>query len=170
MGTELQPLISAGLLRVDTAREPFDEHMPLSAQQSQLDMVSFRLGEAVKTTQETISRQRYVKLVATKRAEYAGLVDQREFKAVCMVCRCRKDPRSHHWKECGRCVRKLDHHCPWIDNCVGWSNQRTFFWFIVILLALIADFYYATWVYLAHAVIHAWQDTGKELNFGVWCR
>jgi len=50
--------------------------------------------------------------------------------------------RSHHCKECGRCVDRLDHHCPWIDNCVGLGNQRAFYLFIVMLLLTISFFYY----------------------------
>ncbi|KAK5650884.1 hypothetical protein RI129_001913 [Pyrocoelia pectoralis] len=44
----------------------------------------------------------------------------------CGVCQGYKAPRSHHCRKCGRCVLKMDHHCPWINNCVGWGNHAHF--------------------------------------------
>lgn len=26
----------------------------------------------------------------------------------------------------GKCVMKMDHHCPWINTCVGWGNHAYF--------------------------------------------
>ena len=45
---------------------------------------------------------------------------------VCKKCGCVKPEGAgvHHCSTCGRCVLKMDHHCPWTNNCVGYNNIK----------------------------------------------
>ncbi|KAH0623743.1 hypothetical protein JD844_006839 [Phrynosoma platyrhinos] len=43
-----------------------------------------------------------------------------------------KAPRSHHCRKCNRCVMKMDHHCPWINNCCGFQNHASFTLFLLL--------------------------------------
>lgn len=71
--------------------------------------------------------------------------------SVCKKCIAPKPTRTHHCSVCDRCVLKMDHHCPWLNNCVGFHNHRYFFLYmfymligVVFVMIFGADIAYAT--------------------------
>ncbi|KAI8430958.1 hypothetical protein MSG28_001064 [Choristoneura fumiferana] len=57
----------------------------------------------------------------------------------CTKCCSIKPERAHHCSVCQRCIRKMDHHCPWVNNC--WRDCSTYSppATVVLLLFLIAE-------------------------------
>ncbi|NWR72357.1 ZDH23 Palmitoyltransferase, partial [Centropus unirufus] len=64
----------------------------------------------------------------------------------CAKCQLVKPARAGHCRLCGRCVRRLDHHCVWINSCVGEQNHQAF------ILAL--SFFMLTAVYGITLTLH----------------
>ena len=52
----------------------------------------------------------------------------------CFYCKVIKSVKTFHCMICGQCVEKFDHHCVYINNCLGYRNHK---YFILLILFLI---------------------------------
>ena len=48
-----------------------------------------------------------------------------------------RPPRTSHCSDCGLCVEKFDHHCPWVGNCIGKKNYKVYLAFLYSTSGLI---------------------------------
>ncbi|KAJ2715358.1 palmitoyltransferase swf1 [Coemansia spiralis] len=55
------------------------------------------------------------------------------FERDCKTCRLPKPARSKHCPACRCCVQMAEHHCIWLNNCVGLRNARWFLGFLATL-------------------------------------
>ncbi|KAJ2364695.1 palmitoyltransferase swf1 [Coemansia sp. RSA 2607] len=88
---------------------------------------------------------------------------------VCRTCHLRKPARSKHCSACGRCIQMMDHHCMWLNNCIGLNNAR---WFLAFLTSFSAVCVYGTYLFatvilelrhvrgLTHAMVQD-EETGE---------
>ncbi|KGN47840.1 probable protein S-acyltransferase 15 [Cucumis sativus] len=75
----------------------------------------------------------------------------------CEKCSTYKPPRAHHCRVCRRCVLRMDHHCLWINNCVGYWNYKSFF--VLVSYGTLASLY-STFIIVSCAIRKNWDFDG----------
>jgi hypothetical protein len=69
-------------------------------------------------------------------SKFSGEEWNNNLSKLCHSCKTVRPLRSSHCKSCNRCVLAYDHHCPYIQNCVGYNNRKYFFLFLISICSL----------------------------------
>ncbi|CAN6467062.1 unnamed protein product [Victoria cruziana] len=56
----------------------------------------------------------------------------------CSFCDLEVKKHSKHCRSCDRCVDGFDHHCRWLNNCIGKRNYTTFILLMVFVMLMLA--------------------------------
>lgn len=76
-------------------------------------------------TDQIVRLDRYCKL---KNQEFP----ENDYERFCQWCECHVQKKSKHCGKCNRCTSDFDHHCMWLNNCIGSRNYRFFFALITL--------------------------------------
>lgn len=90
----------------------------------------------------------------------------------CSTCHLPKPARSKHCKYCGGCVLLYDHHCVWLNNCVGQGNYKWFYSFLImnclvltyacaVTIPVLRKYWVGSW--------EDWSDVKHELALFIVC-
>lgn len=109
-------------------------------------------------------------VVCNEKRSWLQLVESKVYISdYCPYCKVQKTVMIKHCHLCHKCVNGFDHHCNWIDNCVGANNGGTFIFFILVVLLNLGFSYYVALItfLMKETSTSSLEDQGLHLfNFG----
>lgn len=66
----------------------------------------------------------------------AAVITDYSNKAQCYICDVILNKTSKHCGDCGKCVDKFDHHCVWLNTCIGIKNYKYFISLVISVFVM----------------------------------
>ena len=79
----------------------------------------------------------------------------------CIICCSNILENSKHCKKCNKCIENFDHHCNWLNNCIGKYNYSFFY---SLLLILILNFFFIS-IFGLYAYIDSKKEKRKKIKY-----
>lgn len=98
-------------------------------------------GKLLDSIPVNVSAYSYEKFDHKFYMHHHGLTAKLKFCATCEIFR---PPRTVHCRLCNVCILRLDHHCPWVGNCIGVNNYPYFLCFVNITGILLLEIFAVT--------------------------
>ncbi|NXI35909.1 ZDHC4 palmitoyltransferase, partial [Galbula dea] len=93
---------------------------------------------------------------------YDGVLFQKGI--VCPTCNMEKPARSKHCSLCRVCVHRFDHHCVWLNSCIGAFNAKYFCLYLLSLTAMAAAIASITAAFLIQVVLLSGMMHGRYID------
>lgn len=87
----------------------------------------------------------------------SGLDNECDLDCFCAYCKVLKTETSFHCQICRKCVDRHDHHCPFINTCLGVKTHKYFILFLITWTLFIV----MVFVDNAYVYIYDWQGDGE---------
>ena len=96
--------------------------------------VPFGAVSKLRTLEHALGGEEMARQFATRYGNdcvYLPTDDKEMWFCTCGAANRADETRCHHCRICDTCVEGQDHHCVWLNQCVGRRNYRFFFSFVV---------------------------------------
>ncbi|MCO5572820.1 hypothetical protein L7F22_026579 [Adiantum nelumboides] len=71
----------------------------------------------------------------------------------CSLCNVQVSFRTKHCRVCDKCIDGFDHHCLWLNNCIGKRNYKAFVILIVAALIMFTlQWSFGLWIIVQHSL------------------
>jgi hypothetical protein len=86
----------------------------------------------------------------------------------CKTCKFPKPARSKHCSLCHVCVARADHHCVWVNNCIGRGNYKYFLALLVSTTSLLAYTVLLAYITVLPQVRHHFELSSWQADNTQW--